>query len=95
MTGTATISWNKIITICSVFIIPAISILAALLIWGVRLDDKLTNVILTQHDQGNSLKELNDKVDKISVRVDTVSQRQANNKREMDYKMREMEYKRK
>lgn len=90
-----TITWNKIIALCSAFGIPAIGVVFALVVWGVRLDDRMTNMIITQEKQGNSIENLNDKIDRLSIRVDTVAQRQKDDKREQQYLFKELEHKKK
>lgn len=89
---TNTISWNKIITVCSAFGIPIMSIVIAGVIWGVRLDDKLTTVIINQDKQGIKIEDLNYKIDQLSIRVDTVTQRQKDAKRESDYRFMYLEH---
>lgn len=79
MTSANSVSWNKIITVCSVFGIPLFSIMAWLVIGGTQLVDKVDA-------QGLTLKSVVDKVDALNTRVDTLSQRQKDNKRDIDHK---------
>lgn len=80
------VSWNKVITVCSAFGIPLVSILVAGIVWGTRIDDKMTNFSLKQQEQGYDIKALNTKVDEISVRVDTITQRQKDAQKDNNYR---------
>jgi len=89
------LSWTKVIAIIGGIVLPLLSIAGMGMVWAVRIDDKVNNVILHQQEQGGQIKDLNDRVSGIAVVVDTISRRQENYKRDMNYKFKELEYKHK
>lgn len=86
MTTNANVGWNKILAVCSAFIIPGISVAIMCTIWGTRIEDKLNNVASKQEIQDVKFEALSNKVDGISTKVDTISHRQELNKRDIDYR---------
>lgn len=86
MTNNTSVSWNKIITICSVFGIPLVSVGFMLCVWLTRLDDKMTNFSLKQQEQGFDIKGIREDLNVLKVRVDTITQRQKDNQRETEYR---------
>ncbi|HVW99730.1 MAG TPA: hypothetical protein VHA52_04690 [Candidatus Babeliaceae bacterium] len=79
---TSGVSWNKVIAVCSAFGIPMISILFAVVVWGTRIDGKLT-------DQGDNIREIKADLRGLHGQVDTIALRQhdAALERSYQYKM--------
>jgi hypothetical protein len=73
------ISFNRFITICSVFVIPLFSALVWLVMMGTQLVDKV-------NAQGTVLQSVVAKVDALSVKVDSVSQRQRDYIKDTDHR---------
>lgn len=86
------VSWNKIITVCSVFGIPLVSVCFMGIIWLTRLDDKITNIASSQMEQGYDIKGIKDDLNALRVKVDTVTQRQKDAQREIDYRFKLQEH---
>lgn len=81
-----TVSWNRIITICSVFGIPLISVCFAGVVLITRLDDKMTNFQIKQVEQGYDIKDIKADLNALKTRVDTVAQRQREDRKDNEYR---------
>lgn len=81
-----TVSWNRIITVGSVFGIPMVSLAFAAVVLITKMDDKLVNLQLKQQEQGADIKDIKDDAKSLRVLVDSVAQRQKDYQRENEYK---------
>lgn len=92
MTNNSGVSWNKIITVCSVFGIPLVSVCFMGIIWLTRLDDKISSIATNQNEQSYDIKGIKEDLNLLRVKVDTVTQRQKDAQRENDYRFRLQEH---
>lgn len=81
-----TVSWNRIITVCSVFGIPLISLAFAAVVLITRLDDRMTNFQLKQQEQGYDIKDIKSDAKALRTVVDSLAQRQKDYQRENEYR---------
>lgn len=82
----ANVSWNKIIAVCTAFVLPGISVAIWLAVWGTKLADKVDRIDDKVMLQGQDISDLKTGLAALNVKVDTVSNRQRENKRDIDHK---------
>lgn len=89
------VSLNRLITVCSAFGIPLVSLAFAAVVLITKMSDKVDGLTLRQQEQGFDIKDIKQDMNALRIRVDSVAQRQKDNQRENDFRWLLQEHKKK
>lgn len=90
--GQKHITWDKIMLLCSSIIIPFIALIVTVVIFGTRIDDKVSSIQARQEKQDLRNGEFQLQLNSIQSQVDTVKSRQMQFYYQQNAKLMQLQY---